>query len=962
MNNDLNNQPPSIAALADQAIGAAQALRHLPESTYRLQLHKDFTFRRAIAIVPYLAELGMSHVYASSYLRAVAGSTHGYDVIDHTRLNPEIGSEADYEEFIATLKKNGLAHILDTVPNHVGVGTNENAWWNDVLENGPAAEHAPYFDIAWQPAMRPELKDKVLLPGLGTSYGEALDKGELKLVLDSEAGRLFVKYFDRRFPIAPETYATVFDFSQGVLRGITEKNQIAELCRQNASAKDAIEQVVDRFNDSNNTDALHRLLEQQHYRLASWRVGPEEINYRRFFAINDLAALAMERQDVFEAAHSFILPRLADGTIAGLRIDHPDGLSDPLQYFRRLQSHFVLACAKRDFAGTDAEWEATCSTLLAEIESRVAGGDPAAWPLYVVIEKILAIGETLPPTWPTNGTSGYDFLDMANALMIDTTAEQAMTNIYHDFIGPQPAYDELVFNNKKMVLRQLLPSELHRLAYLLDRIAQRHRATRDFTITGLAAALGDVIAAFPLYRTYITGPDISREDSAALRRAIDAAIARNPATPRDIFEFIHNTLKQQHTGPATDADRSAVREFARKFQQLTAPATAKGIEDTTFYQYQRLISLNEVGYEPSKFGMTGDEVHAYFTARVERWPHALSTLSTHDTKRSEDVRARISVLADVPHEWGAAVKEWLALNTPYRHDNDGLSSPARDEEYCYYQTLLGAWPIECEGAAASAEFIERVQAFMLKANREANVRTGWSAPNEAHESAVKEFVAATLDPKKSPSFHASFLPFQAKIAHFGRLASLSQTMLKLAAPGAADTYQGTELWDLSLVDPDNRRPVDYARREAGLRAVRAVEHAAQVADLFDNTADGLAKLFLHHRVLGLRKMHAGLFTTGTYTPLAVHGPAASHIFAFARTHQKVSAIVILTKNLAKLCGFDPERKIDGALLGNTSIDLPSGLQNWTDVLHGDEQMSVGRIAVADLLRGLPVALLIGEHS
>ena len=661
---------------------------------------------------------------------------------------------------------------------------------------------------------------------------------------------------------------------------------------------------------------------------------------------------------MFEAAHAFILERLASGTIAGLRIDHPDGLSDPLQYFVRLQTHFLLACAQRAWRGGDEEWRSLRPQLLAEFERRLAGDDVRQWPLYVVIEKILAFGETLPVDWPVDGTSGYDFLDMVNAVLVDTSAEQAMTEIYHDFIGPQPTYEELVFQNKKMVLRELLPSELHRLTIMLDRIAQRSRMTRDFTTAGLSRALVDVIAAFPLYRTYITGPDIAEADRSALARAVNAAAERNSTMPRDVFDFIHNCLKQQSGGGEEAGDRELLQNFARRFQQLTAPATAKGIEDTTFYQYQRLISLNEVGFEPGKFGITAGDLHAYFAARAEQNPWALATLSTHDTKRSEDVRARIHVLADIPREWASAVAEWSTLNASLRKETHGQSSPARDEEYCLYQTLLGAWPVECEGKPPTADFIERVQAFMLKADREANVRTSWTTPNEPHEAAVKAFVAGILDFNRSPKFLESFLRLQTKIASFGRLNSLSQTLLKLSAPGAADTYQGTELWDLSLVDPDNRRPVDYAVREEALRTVKSLAEGSPVETLFADTRNGLAKLFLHERVLNLRKQYRGLFTEGKYVPLTVTGPAAVHLFAFARTGGGVAAIVLVTRNLAKLRGFDPRVAGDESLWQGTTVELPPVAQRCTNAFTG-AQRDLPRVApVANLLAGLPVSLWI----
>ena len=815
-----------------------------------------------------------------------------------------------------------------------------------------------------------ELKNKILLPVLGDSYGATLEKGDIKLAFDPKNGALFAQYFDRRFPIAPSDYAFVLEraFGElapsdvemmcGVLLSPQIKSQLADLCSKNMAVTTAVENAVRSFAVANNVDQLHELLERQHYRLASWRVGPEEINYRRFFAINDLAALVMERPEVFEAAHSFILPRLAAGDIAGVRVDHPDGLSDPLQYFQRLQSHFLLACARKQFGGDAPAWDEARSTLLAEFERPIAAGQIKPWPLYVVIEKILALGEPLPAPWPQDGTSGYDFLIMANGLFVNADAEAVMTKTYHELIGSQESYADLVYKNKKMVLRELLPSELHRLTAMLDRIAQRNRMTRDFTSAGLERALSEVIATFSVYRTYITSADISAADRAAIRTAIDAAIARNPSTPRDVFDFIESTLLQKSFAGATDADRAASRKFAEKFQQLTAPTMAKGIEDTTFYQYQRLISLNEVGGDPSKFGISSNELHAYFADRQKHWPHALSTLSTHDTKRSEDVRARISVLADVPDQWRAAVMEWSRLNAPLRRETAGGPSPARDEEYCYYQTLLGAWPLEAEDVVAGAVFIERIQSFMFKANREASVRTSWSSPNKPHEAAVASFVEATLDPQRSPQFLASFINFQKKIAYFGRLTSLAQTVLKLTAPGAPDTYQGTEMWDLSLVDPDNRRPVDYARRATELREIAS----AEATTLFADSRNGRAKLFLHQRILNLRKRYPGLFSSGDYRPLMVHGAAWKHVFSFARSNHQITAVVVVAKNLAKLARFDPQQALGASLWQDTTLEMPVRSKQWRNVFTDVKASLDENATVAELLGGLPVALWISERS
>ena len=788
-----------------------------PQSTYRLQFHAGFTFKDATAIVPYLAKLGVSHAYASSYLRAKPGSTHGYDVIDHCRLNPELGTQADFDAFIAALAEHGMSHILDTVPNHVGVATNDNAWWNDVLLRGRDSKYATYFDITWESSPRPEMKGKVLLPLLGAPYGEVLEKGELKLKQDGDAW--WVYYYDRRFPIAGQA-------------------------REGMSV-----------------DELDQLLQQQHYRLAFWRVASDEINYRRFFDINDLAGLSMEREEVFRDTHAFIFDLIRQGKITGLRIDHPDGLYDPAQYLRRLQ-------------------------------------EAAGRKLYVVVEKILAPDESLPADWQCDGTSGYDFLNIVNGLFVDGRNEQAFTKIYQTFTGDRQSYDDRVYENKRRILNESLASELHMLAYRLDRIAQSNRRSRDFTFNGLRTALREVVACFPVYRSYIAGPQVSEVDRRHIITATECAIERNPKTAPTVFHFIRDTLLD----PSDDARLG----FAGKFQQLTAPVTAKGIEDTTFYQYHRLISLNEVGGEPSRFGVSPDRLHAYFAERAKKWPFAMSALSTHDTKRSEDVRARINVLSEIPADWETAVARWI-----------GHTDLARDDAYLLFQTLVGAWI-----GHPDEPFIERIQAYMLKAMREAKLRTSWTDPNEAYEAKVKAAVAQLL---RRTDFLPDFTTFQQRIAEAGDINSLAQTLLKLTAPGVPDTYQGTELPDFSLVDPDNRRPVDYLLRRQSLDGVQP------------------AKMMLHAAVLRLRNDYPALFTTAEYVPVHAAGERAESVFAFLRQDGKHQALVIVPRLIANAGGW-----------GDTTLRVPKPMRS----VFAKSDVAGGEVKIADLLRPFPVALLI----
>ena len=924
-----------------------------PESTYRLQFHAGFTFRDAAAIVPYLHELGITHVYASPYFRATAGSTHGYDVTSHAELNPEIGSEADYEAFLAALREHGMSHILDTVPNHMGVATNDNAWWNDVLENGPASRYAHYFDIAWRGSPRPELQDKVLLPVLGCVWGGVLEKGELKLAFDDWG--FGVKYYERRFPIDPRTYGMILSEGREELertlgprdpiasefRGLMErladddpkaiKAQLAAIANRSAAIHQFVERNVAAINgtpgDARSFDRLDALLSRQHYRLAWWRTASDEINYRRFFDINDLAALSMEHEDVFGLTHERILKLLAEGKIAGLRIDHPDGLYDPKQYFRRLQERYA----------------------------RMTGADAEAKPLYVLVEKILAMEEELPRDWAVHGTSGYDFLIHLNDLFVDPSGKEEMTRIYEHFVDDSTPFSEIVYEKKKLILRISLASELNMLAHQFDRFAQRHRKTRDFTLNALHDALREVIACYPVYRSYISDEGVSETDVRHTELAVNAAIDRNPRADPSIFHFIRDTLLQNDRDAYTEDDCKARLRLAGKFQQLTAPATAKGIEDTAFYVYNRLISLNEVGGEPDHFGSTPDDLHRYFQGRQRHWPHALSALSTHDTKRSEDVRARINVLSEIPREWEDRVLGWRQLNERHKRKVGHLVAPHANEEFLLYQTLVGAWPTGTTSAEEHATFVKRIQAYVKKALREAKVHTSWKSPNEAYEEAVSTFVASVLDEGKCGGFLADFRRFQQQISGHGMINSLAQTVVRLTAPGVPDTYQGTELWDFSLVDPDNRRPVDYAIRRRMLEGLPATPEVGLAEELLRNAEDGRVKLFVTRQCLHARRKHPGLFSSGTYLPLAVRGAGAGHVFAFAREHEGRSALVAVPRLAAAMRGG-----WDG-----TFVELPRqwGARDMRNWFTGERVVIDGEnaaIAATDLFRHFPVALLIAE--
>ncbi len=996
-----------------------------PESTYRLQLHAGFTFEDARAITPYLRDLGITHAYASPYLKARPGSTHGYDIVDHGCLNPEIGTDDAFEAWCAALREAGMGQILDTVPNHMGVGTNENAWWNDVLENGPASRYGAYFDIAWRSSPRPELQDKILLSVLGEPYGDVLEAGQLKLTFAD--GAFAIAYYDRRFPVAPRSYTNILSHRldelerslgpedpalleyQSILTGIrnlpehndTEpermverqrekevvKRRLSTLASENEVVSRFIAENVEAFNgqqgDSRSFDLLDALLERQCYRLAYWRVAPDEINYRRFFDINDLAALSMEREDVFEAAHRLVLRLVAEGKVDGLRIDHPDGLYDPAQYFRRLQEHHAIALARHAFDEDPGDGATEWSELEPVVREQIARildrpGGPVGRPLYVVAEKILGADEELVDSWPVDGTSGYDFLNQVNGLFVDPDAAREFTRRYNDHVQDDVRFSDLVYRKKALIMLVSLSSELHMLTNQLDRLAQKTRRSRDFTFNTLRQALGAVIAAFPVYRSYIADDGVHEPDRRYIEIAVRRATARNPLLSRRVFRFIRGMLLLESPDSFTDEDRAEQRRFAGKFQQVTAPVTAKGVEDTAFYIYNRLISINEVGGEPGRFGTRPEAIHDYNQTRQTRWPRALSPLSTHDTKRSEDVRARINVLSEIADDWWAAVERWSRINEPLRgtKSDDDQPIPDANEEYLLYQTLIGAWPLHEGGPDDHAAFVKRIQDYMLKALHEAKVHSSWINPNAEYDEAVVDFIGRILDPSANSPFLNDFRAFQQRISAYGLYNSLAQTLLKLASPGVPDTYQGTELWDFSLVDPDNRRPVDYELRARMLADLRSSIDASGgdlrglASELLATKEDGRIKLYATHRALVCRREHPGLFAEGEYFPLSADGPSAAHLFAFARRLEKTAAVVAVPRLIAGLVP-DPDRPPTGAgAWAETRLVLQEGLDpsiRWQNLFTGEilvADPSDGRpsIAAAVLFAHFPIALLIAEPS
>lgn len=962
----------------------------IPSATYRLQFNKGFRFADAARIVPYLARLGISHAYASPYFKARAGSPHGYDIVDHNSLNPEIGDDTEYARFLQALQTHGLSQVLDIVPNHMGIGGDDNLWWLDVLENGQASMYAGHFDIDWHPA-KEDLYGKVLLPVLGNHYGRVLEDAELKLVFDAEQGRFSVHYYNHCFPVDPHSYPRILGFGLERLEGrlgaedgrlaelqslitalrnlpahhdtdpqhmrdrardgLLHKKRLAELCHAYRDLREFVHSAVTAFNGrgggASGYEALHALLEQQAYRLSYWRVAADEINYRRFFEINDLAGLRQEMPEVFAATHGFIINLVRQGSVTGLRIDHPDGLYDPLQYYRRLQASIA--------AGRPVTQEVAAETLPAQT--------------YVTVEKILASYERLPEDWPVHGTTGYEFANLVNGLFVYAPAERAILRTYRRFTRLDGNFDDLLYERKKLVMKLGMSSELNVLANYLDRLSEPDWHTRDFTGIALRDALMEVVACFPVYRTYVNAKGASEEDRRYVEWAIAQARRRNPAMEGSIFDFIRDVLLARRAEGRIPDQSDAVLSFAMRFQQYSSPVMAKGLEDTSFYIYNPLVSLNEVGGDPRRFGVSPAAFHHANQDTVRRWPHTMLSTSTHDTKRSEDVRARINVLSEMPDTWRAALARWGRLNRSRKLKLDEGTAPSRNDEYLLYQTLIGVWPAGDPGTQELAQVCERVSAYMIKAVREAKVNTSWISPSRDYERALTGFVQALFDEPERNAFLNDFRPLANQVAYCGYFNSLSQTVLKLLAPGVPDVYQGCELWDFSLVDPDNRRPVDYARRESMLNALlewdRQPAHlATRVRELLDTLEDGRAKLYITWRLLNLRRANWAFFRDADYHPLAVSGMRADHVCGFARTHGDF-AIVVVTSRWHRRLSEDHCTPPLGDVWGDTTIVLPERLpqHRYHNLLTGESVAPVEGedgtvIALASLFSRLAVAVLV----
>src|ERR1700686_1338495 len=939
-------------------------------ATYRLQFNKDFTFRDATKLLDYFSELGITHIYASPILRSRAGSTHGYDVVDPTRLNPELGTEADFFALQTELRNRGMGLVLDIVPNHMSASS-ENSWWMDVLEHGPGSVYASFFDVDWHPPSR-SLDSKILLPVLGRPFAEALENGEFKLIFFE--GRLFVQDFESLFPLAPKTYSeilgknienlrgklggesTAYQEYSGIaaafaalpssetvkpgeagdkrLRFEALREQLRQLVNSNADVegflRGRLDEFIGRRGDPASFSPLERLLAEQFYVLSYWQNVNEEINYRRFFTITDLVGVRVEDPLVFEATHGLIMRLAAQPPVDALRIDHIDGLRDPLAYLNRL----------REQHGKDPSVE----------HSRE---------ISLFVEKILERTERLPREWPVSGTTGYDFLNALNSVFVDPEGAKCIEEVYDRFVGKKLAYGDLLYQKKKLIMSTLLGVEMRSLGHQLSVLADKDRYARDLSRTDLIQALFETTAHVCVYRTYIRNLEVASEDAKIIDQAIEEARARKFYLQPVHFDFIRDVLLVKNRPHLLPDQREARLNFVMRWQQFTGPLMAKAFEDTLLYVYNPLISLNEVGGEPRPSVAVGETFSDFIADRRKQWPNSMNATTTHDTKRSEDVRARISVLSEVPGQWKERLEQWSKLNAKYKTQLNGQPVPDRNEEIFLYQTLLGMWPA---GGDQDTSLVDRLQAYAIKATREAMVHTRWTLPNTPHENALKKFVASILKPASTNPFLRDFTAFQRSIAYSGIVNGLSQALLKIISPGIPDFYQGSELWDLRLVEPDNRQPVDFAKRSTMLAALKEQpESSASFAgQLTGHWQDGKIKLYAIWKALNFRRERSDLFAKGDFLQLEATGPHAEHILAILRRHKREWALFVAPRWLARAkatkIGYDPN-----SFWSETKIRVPDAAPKfWENIFTGENVAtagSQGSLAIVEKWLHFPVALL-----
>ena len=928
---------------------------NIPTATYRIQFNPAFGFQAARSVISYLADLGISDLYASPIYKAVKGSLHGYDVVDPNLLNPELGGLSDLEGLAAELKTYTMGWLQDFVPNHMAIDS-ENRLLMDIFENGSSSRYFQFFDVNWDyPAA--SLNKRILAPFLGRFYGECLEDGEIALQYGPDNFK--ATYNNLAFPLRIESYLHLFNNLSRLKRNLGEDNpdfnklsgilhimkslsssdepeernnrikfiqrSIWEAYTSNAVIKSFIDENVQTFNGekgkAESFNILDDLLSQQVYKFSFWKVAAEEINYRRFFCVNGLISLKVEDEHVLNQTHGLILDLIERRIVTGLRIDHIDGLYDPTSYLQKVRSRAPTT--------------------------------------YIVVEKILDLSEDLPPFWPVQGTTGYDFTNYVNELFCQKENERAFSRIYAGVTGLNISYEDVVRNNKKLIIQEEMASDVHNLAQLLKQISSRDRHGSDITLTALQRALTEVLAVFPVYRTYINRVEISSEDRKYILAAENRARANFPALLHG-FSFVRRFLLLDFPDYVSEEQKRDWLHFAMRFQQYTGPVMAKGVEDTTHYVYNRLISLNEVGGRPGHFGCSLKEFHNFNTKKRELWPDSLNATSTHDTKRGEDARVRINVLSEMPDEWLKKLRTWIKLNRGKKKRLGSLAVPDRNDEYFLYQTLIGAWPFS---DAEYPEFIARIKSYIVKAVREAKVHTSWLKPDIEYENAYVSFAEKILARSEANSFLKEFIPFCRRVSHFGIFNSLSQTLIKIASPGVPDLYQGAELWDLSLVDPDNRRPVDFEKRRAMLAGIREEENSnidRLIRDLFSTREDGKIKLFLIYRALKAKNADREIFRSGSYLSLDSAGRFRNHVIAFAWRFQRQWALIIAPRFFSHLIqeGVLP---LGRDVWQDTEVIKPDGAPDeWRNVITNEVLSADKTLYIGDILRSFPVAMLMGE--
>ncbi len=943
-------------------------------ATYRLQLHQGFGFHEARGLLPYLRDLGITGLYSSPLFKARRGSLHGYSVTNPLELNPELGSKAAFDQLVHRLKSLDMELLLDVVPNHMAMSPS-NPWWMDVLENGARSPYAVFFDIDWRPS-KGTLTDRVLLPVLGKPFGQALEDQDLHLSLGEEGFRL--NYYDYHFPLDPKTYGDILTYRlealeqnlgeghpavlglQGLItmiehlppRTLTSSAKLKERLRTkeelqkrlwllyqgSPEIKEFLDANIRLFNgrrgDPASFEALDTLMARQPYRLAFWKVTLDIINYRRFFSINELIGIRVEDPRVFEATHALLFKLVGDGKVAGLRIDHIDGLFDPLEYLLRLKERLTPK------EGGAVEYP--------------------GFPIFV--EKILSRDEPLPQDWPVFGTTGYDFLNMVNGVLVDEGGYRDLAALYGRLTGFPGSYADLVYDKKKLVIETLFNGEVESLGRELTLLAEQDRHAQDISHRAVVRALEEVTACLPIYRTYIRDYEVPARERGYLEAAIAEAVRRNPAPGAAAYDFLRRVLFLEFLPTFAEEKKESWLRFVRRWQQYTGAIMAKGVEDTALFIYNCLTSLNEVGSEARPVSV--EEFHRFNAGQLANWPRTLNATSTHDTKRSEDVRQRLNVLSEMPWQWEERLTRWRSLNREHLVWLEQQPAPDPNSEILLYQTMLGAWPL---AGAEAADFKTRLKAYMIKAAREAKVHTRWIAPNPAYEEALLDFVDAILEPGASQRFLKDFQEFQGQIAYFGALNSLSQVVLKIASPGVPDFYQGTEIWDFSLVDPDNRRPVDYQTRRALLKEMQqqaAKSLAGLLSRLRSRWQDGAIKLFVTMRALNCRRAQSALFREGDYLPLKSRGPRSGHFVAFARRRSGAWALAVAPRCCSQLVS-PGQAPLGPEVWGAEGLALPSGAPNvWENVLSGETIRTAAKgtetvLRLAEIFREVPVALLTG---